>query len=162
MISKTISLLFEEATYQIELSVENGTVRVQAFTADHQPCGFEYSVTLPKDYYLDALLESEVVKALIEQAKRDVTDGRWSRDLAALEEGVVANRIDHSDDWQSRPGFIVHTDVFDRPITKERYQEFLERMDYFGFPIEGYGVGPVRQADSTGRAWIYLHSSSCD
>lgn len=83
----------------IQVTSENGFVHVQALTADHEPCGFEYSITLPQDYYIDALLETEVVKALIEQAQRDVTDGLWRIDLAELDKGVAANRIDHSDDF---------------------------------------------------------------
>jgi len=161
-VTTEVSFSNSGTTHLVQVVREDGSVHVQALTADHQPCGFEYSVTLPQDYYLDALLESSVVKCLIEAAKRDVSEDRWNKDLAELENAVVASRIDHSDDWQSRPGFIVHTDVFDRPITEARYLEFLERMDYFGFPIEGYGVGPVRPADDTGKVWTYLHSRSCD
>ncbi|HNX33656.1 MAG TPA: hypothetical protein PKM57_03450 [Kiritimatiellia bacterium] len=164
MHSIQITLPFNHSgtVYFSQITSESGVVHVQALTADHEPCGFEYTITLPQDYYLDALLELEVVKALIEQAKLDVTEGRWATSISELEKAVVAKWIHHSDDWQSHPGFIVHTDVFDRPITEARYMEFLERTNFHGFPIEGYGVGPVHPADDTGKVWTYLHSRSCD
>jgi hypothetical protein len=160
--STEVPFVSGDTRHLIQVTSEAATVHIQALTADHEPYGFGYSITLPQDYYLDALLELDVVKALIEQAKLDVTEGRWDRSLSELEKAVVAKWINHSDDWQSRPGFIVHTDVFDRPITEARYMEFLERKNFHCFPIEGDGAGPVRQADSTGKAWTYLHSRSCD
>lgn len=153
---------YNGTTYLIEIVSGQKVVRVQALTDNHQPCGFEYAVTLSKDYYMDVLLESSAVKALIENAKRDVLENRWNNDQNELEKGEVAKWVHHSDERDPRTGFMVHTDTFDRPITEDRYREFLMRMNFHGYPLEGYGTGSVRQADKEGKVWVYRYSDSCD
>jgi len=159
--SKTFPFTHNGANYVIHFAYESNVVRIQALTSDHQPCGFEYTVSLPQKYYVEGLLESNVVKSLIVEAHRDVAEGRWSNDLAMLESSIMPKYVNHSDDWNSHSGSFEHRDFFDRPISEGRYKEFLERVNYHGFPFEGYGIN-VRQDDDEGKVWVYLHSRSCD
>ena len=134
-ITKELSFTHDDASYLIQVTATDDRVTIQALTQDHETCGFEYAMSLPDAYYLEALLESCSIKALIDEAKNDVIDGRWRRDLSNLTKSIRAN-----------------------------YEDYLERMDYHGYRPEGYGVGggDIRQGDIEGKVWIYIHTRSCD
>ena len=163
-ITKELSFTHDDASYLIQVTATDDRVTIQALTQDHETCGFEYAMSLPDAYYLEALLESCSIKALIDEAKNDVIDGRWRRDLSNLTKSIRAERIAKSDKMDSTTGNIVHIDEFNRPISRTNYEDYLERMDYHGYRPEGYGVGggDIRQGDIEGKVWIYIHTRSCD
>jgi hypothetical protein len=76
--------------YEVRCISDGHTIRVRAFHDGKPANGYEYSVTLVATDDLEKLHGVDVTGLLIEDAKRDVTEGTWERYLKAVKESEPA------------------------------------------------------------------------
>ena len=150
--------------YCVQISVESGTIRAQVFQNGSPASPCVYSVSLPMAFDMKILNRFDSVRAIIEEAKRDITDESRADMIRLLGSFSRARYLQTDEKRIGTAGYddIEHRDVFDRPISQQDYCDFLELRDYHGYSPKGYGMGKVIKGDSEGKIWIYRHSSTCD
>ena len=83
---RKIPMTFEEKNYEIRVLYDDKTVNVVAFLNNHPANGFRHQIKIPKKFNLNKVLETEVVKELVDISKSDIIERRWEKLLEAIPE----------------------------------------------------------------------------
>jgi len=80
---KTIPLSHQGKSYDVRVYSDGYNILVKAFAAGTEANGFSHSVTLPVAFDMKNQLGMDAVEMLVEDAKRDVVEGRWEQFVKA-------------------------------------------------------------------------------
>jgi len=81
---KTVPFEFEGIRYEIRILSDGNTINVAAFRDNHPVNGFRRRIILQKTADPERLLETDVLKNIVETSKHDITERLWEKCETAL------------------------------------------------------------------------------
>ena len=81
---KRIPFILEEKKYEIRILYGNNTINVVAFCNNYPANGFRRQIKLSKNVNSEKLLNTDILKEIVDITKNDIIKKRWEKLVAIL------------------------------------------------------------------------------
>ena len=81
---KRIPFSFEEKNYEIRILYGDNTINVVAFCNNYPVNGFRHHIRISKNGNPEKLLNTEILKELVDITKNEVIEKRWEKLVTVL------------------------------------------------------------------------------